>query len=124
LTITFKGNNFNNKTNNAKSTENKAKKYRVIIPQWLVINTEYRDFNSNFQLEINTITATIGEINKNIPKIIDEIVQMEKTIMIHRWNIFISLFLYLNKSLPLRIVYSKIKGLSPGAKKTTYTIHK
>jgi tRNA G46 methylase TrmB len=117
LTITFKGNNFNNKINNAKSTENKAKKYRVIIPQWLVINTEYRDFNSNFQLEINTITSTIGEINKNIPKIIDEIVQMEKTIMIHRWNIFISLFLYLNKSLPLRIVYSKIKGLSPGAKK-------
>jgi hypothetical protein len=117
LVITVKEESINNKIKRLKFADNKTKKFRVIIPQWLVINTEYREFNSNFQLEINNITSTIAEINKNIPKIIDEILQMEKTIMTYQWNIFISLFLYLNKSLPVRIIYGKIKDISPGAKK-------
>ncbi len=67
-------------------------------------------------MEISTLTSTITEVNKNIPTIIDEIIQREKTIMTHPWNIFISIVTYLNKSLPIRIIYSKIKDITPGAK--------
>src|SRR4029078_4431089 len=116
LLVTQRENNFYTNTKNTRTKDNKMKRFRVIIPQWLVINTEYKKFNSNFQLEMNTLTATITEINKNIPSIIDEMLQIERTIMIHSWNILISLLMYLNKSLPLRIIYSKIKELSPGAK--------
>jgi hypothetical protein len=118
LAITVKENNFENiLKNNTESKHVKYKKFRVIIPQWLVINTEYKKFNSNFQLEIDNLTTIITEVNKNIPRIIDEIIQREKTIMTQPWSIFISVITYLNKSLPLRIIYSKIKDITPGAKK-------
>jgi hypothetical protein len=117
LTITMK---LNNSTmiskDNPKSDNSNYKKFRVIIPQWLVINTEYKKFNSNFQLEISSLTSTITEVNKNIPKIIDEIIQREKTILTHPWNLFMSIVTYLNISLPIRIIYSKIKDITPGAK--------
>ena len=102
---------------NIKLDNSKYKKFRVILPQWLVINTEYKKFNSNFQLEISTLTSTITEVNKNIPKIIDEIIEREKIIMTQPWNMFISMVTYLNKSLHIRIIYSEIKDITPGAKK-------
>ncbi|MER5175613.1 MAG: hypothetical protein ABJB73_07535 [Candidatus Nitrosocosmicus sp.] len=102
---------------NIKLDNSKYKKFRVTLPQWLVINTEYKKFNSNFQLEISTLTNTITEVNKNIPKIIDEIIEREKIIMVQPWNMFISMVTYLNKSLHLRIIYSEIKEITPGAKK-------
>ncbi|HEY0580182.1 MAG TPA: HD domain-containing protein, partial [Candidatus Nitrosocosmicus sp.] len=118
LAVTVKENNFETiLKNNTESKHVKYKKFRVIIPQWLVINTEYKKFNSNFQLEIGNLTSIITEVNKNIPRIIDEIIQREKTIMTQPWSIFISVITYLNKSLPLRIIYSKIKDITPGAKK-------
>jgi len=91
-------------------------KYRVILPQWIVLNTEYKKFNSNFQSEINNITNTIAEVNKNIPNLIDEIINREKIIITRPWNLLISLVTYLNISLPISIIYSKIKSLTPGAK--------
>ena len=118
LAVTVKENNFETiLKHNIESKYVKYKKFRVIIPQWLVINTEYKKFNSNFQLEIGNLTSIITEVNKNIPRIIDEIIQREKTIMTQPWSIFISVITYLNKSLPLRIIYSKIKDITPGAKK-------
>jgi hypothetical protein len=118
LAVTVKENNFETiLKHNIESKYVKYKKIRVIIPQWLVINTEYKKFNSNFQLEIGNLTSIITEVNKNIPRIIDEILQREKTIMTQPWSIFISVITYLNKSLPLRIIYSKIKDITPGAKK-------
>ena len=118
LAVTVKENNFETVLkHNIESKYVKYKKFRVIIPQWLVINTEYKKFNSNFQLEIGNLTSIITEVNKNIPRIIDEIIQREKTIMTQPWSIFISVITYLNKSLPLRIIYSKIKDITPGAKK-------
>ncbi len=118
LAVTVKENNFETiLKNNIESKHVNYKKYRVIIPQWLVINTEYKKFNSNFQLEIGILTSIITEVNKNIPRIIDEIIQREKTIMTQPWSMFISVITYLNKSLPIRIIYSKIKDITPGAKK-------
>jgi hypothetical protein len=116
LAITVKLNNSETSKDNTKSGHSNYKKFRVIIPQWLVINTEYKKFNSNFQLEISSLTSTITEVNKNIPKIIDEIIQREKTILTHPWNLFMSTVTYLNISLPIRIIYSKIKDITPGAK--------
>ena len=99
------------------STDNKNGIFRVIIPQWLVINTEYKRFNIFSQPEINTITNILSGVNKNIPKIIDEIIFKEKPVLKHSGNILTSLSTYLNKSLPIRIMYSKIEEILPGAKK-------
>lgn len=99
------------------STDNKNAIFRIIIPQWLVINTEYKRFNIFSQTEINTVTDIISDVNKNIPKIIDEIIFKEKPVLKDSGNILTSFSTYLNKSLPIRIVYSKIKEVLPGAKK-------
>ncbi|HKX96646.1 MAG TPA: hypothetical protein VJL78_02300 [Candidatus Nitrosocosmicus sp.] len=99
------------------STDNRNAIVRVIIPQWLVINTEYKRFNIFSQTEINTVTNILSDVNKNIPNIIDEIIFKEKPVLKHSGNILTSLSTYLNKSLPIRIVYSKIKEILPGAKK-------
>jgi len=99
------------------SIDNNNAIFRIIIPQWLVINTEYKRFNIFSQTEINTITNIISDVNKNIPKIIDEIIFKEKPVLKHSGNILTSLSTYLNKSLPIRIVYSKTKEILPGAKK-------
>ncbi len=101
---------------NTKSDPSKYTKFRVIIPQWLVLNTEYSKYNSYPQLEISTLTSAITEVNKNIPKIIDEIIYRVKTITLQPWNVLLSLVTYLNKSLPIRIIYAKIKDTMPGAK--------
>lgn len=99
------------------SIDNKNAIFRIIIPQWLVINTEYKRFNIFSRTEINTITNIISDVNKNIPKIIDEIIFKEKPVLKHSGNILTSLSTYLNKSLPIRILYSKTKEILPGAKK-------
>lgn len=100
------------------SRKNKVKKFKILIPQWLVINTEYKRYNTFSQTEIDVITEIISDINKNITIIIDEIIFREKTILKYPWNIVtIFLLTYMNKSLPIRIIYNKIKETLPGAKK-------
>lgn len=118
LIVTVKENQYHNidkKYIPKKSPE--TTKFSILIPQWLVINTEYKRYNINSQIQITSLASTISDINKNIPKIIDEIVFREKTILTHSWIIFFSIATYLNKSLPLRIIYNEIKGILPGAKK-------
>ena len=97
--------------------DNTTAVFKVMIPQWLVLNTEYKRFNMFSQAEINTITSKISDVNKNIPKIIDEILFKEKPILKNSGNILTSFYTYLNKSLPIRIVYNKAKDILPGAKK-------
>ena len=97
--------------------DNKNTIFRIMIPQWLVINTEYKRFNIFSQTEINTVTDIISGVNKNIPQIIDEIIFKEKPVLKNSGNILTSFYTYLNKSLPIRIVYGKIKEILPGAKK-------
>ena len=99
------------------STDNKNAISRVLIPQWLVINTKHKRFNIFSQPEINTITNILSGVNENIPKIIDEIIFKEKPVLKHSGNILTSFSTYLNKSLPIRIVYSRIIEILPGAKK-------
>ncbi|WP_458745530.1 HD domain-containing protein [Candidatus Nitrosocosmicus sp. T] len=111
---------FNQMDSPAKRNEmpdNKSAIFRIMIPQWLVINTEYKRFNIFSQTEINTVTNIISGVNKNIPQIIDEIIFKEKPVLKNSGNILTSFYTYLNKSLPIRIVYGKIKEILPGAKK-------
>lgn len=117
LAITIKENNsFDPPKENEKTRPNRHNKFRIVIPQWLVMNTDYKNFNAYFQLEIGSLTNTITEVNKNIPKIIDELIEREKIILTKPWNVFISLVTYLNKSLPIRIIYGKTKEMMPDAK--------
>jgi tRNA G46 methylase TrmB len=116
LAITIKENNLLRPSNEIKKESNKSNKFRIIIPQWLVMNTDYKYFNAYFQLEISTFTNTITEVNKNIPKIIDELIEREKVILTKPWNIFISFITYLNKSLPIRLIYNRTKDMLPDAK--------
>lgn len=119
VTVIIKNNTKPDLTNrNKRSVEDTtAPVFKVMIPQWLVLNTEYKRFNVFSQSEINTITNKISEVNKNIPKIMDEILFKEKSVIKNSGNILTSLYTYLNKSLPIRIVYNRAKNVLPGAKK-------
>ncbi|WP_458720104.1 HD domain-containing protein [Candidatus Nitrosocosmicus sp. R] len=100
-----------------KLTDGKNAIFKVMIPQWLVINTEYKRFNIFSQTEINTVTNILSDVNKNIPKIIDEIIFKEEPFLKDSGNILTSFSTYLYKSLPIKIVYNRIKEILPGAKK-------
>ncbi len=100
-----------------KLTDGKNATFSVIIPQWLVINTEYKRFNIFSQTEINTVTNILSDVNKNIPKIIDEIIFKEEPFLKDSGNILTSFSTYLYKSLPIKIMYNRIKEILPGAKK-------
>lgn len=108
------GNQITNK--NGSRTED-VSIFQIVIPQWLVMNTEYKRFNIFSQSEINTITSIVSEVNKNTPRIIDEIIFNQKPALKNSGSIFTSLYTYLNKSLPIRIVYGRVKEFLPGAKK-------
>jgi tRNA G46 methylase TrmB len=112
-------NNIGSMSRNTRSLvdDNSITVFKVMIPQWLVLNTEYKRFNMFSQAEINTITNKISNVNKNIPQIIDEILFKEKPVLKNTGNILTSFYTYLNKSLPIRIVYNKAKDILPGAKK-------
>src|SRR3712207_6723790 len=88
-----------------------------MIPQWLVLNTEYKRFNVNSQLQIESLTRIISEVNRNIPRIIDEIIYRERATLKQPWIILTSAIVYLNKSLPIRIIYGEVRDRLPGAKK-------
>jgi tRNA G46 methylase TrmB len=98
-------------------SNNKKWRFRIIIPQWLVLNTEYKRFNANSQLQIESLTRIISEVNRNIPRIIDEIIYREWAALKQPWIILTSAIVYLNKSLPIRIIYSEVRERLPGAKK-------
>lgn len=112
-------NNIGSMSRNTRSLvdDNSITVFKVMIPQWLVLNTEYKRFNMFSQAEITTITNKISNVNKNIPQIIDEILFKEKPVLKNTGNILTSFYTYLNKSLPIRIVYNKAKDILPGAKK-------
>ena len=73
--------------------------FRIIIPQWLVMNTEYKRFNIFSQTEINTITRIISEVNKNVPRIIDEIIFNERPVT-KKFRKHLYFILYLSKQKP------------------------
>jgi tRNA G46 methylase TrmB len=96
-------------------------RYRVKIPQWLVINTErarFADEKSRLNLDDLQLSSLIAELNKKLVLAAAEIVEREKPRIQYPWRIT-ALGIYINKSLPVRIIYRQFIRHLPGTKQRT-----
>lgn len=94
-------------------------RYRVKIPQWLVMNTErsrYIDPREFQSLEGQEIRAKITDLNKALVSAAEEVIEREKPRIKYPYLIT-TLGIYLNKSLPLRIIYDEVGRYFPRSKK-------
>jgi Putative methyltransferase len=90
--------------------------YTVKVPQWLVMSTErkrFADITSEEQLG-----ELVADLNKKIVAASDEVAEWERQRIRYPWK-GMTFGVYLNKSLPLRIVYRQVLRVFPGAKKRT-----
>ena len=93
--------------------------YRIKIPQWIVMNTErsrLAEQKEVLNLDDLDLSSVIADLNKKLVLATDEIIEREKPRVQYPWEIAI-LGIYLNKSLPLRIMYRKVVRHLPGSKK-------
>jgi tRNA G46 methylase TrmB len=96
-------------------------RYRVKIPQWLVINTERVRFaEEKRRLNLNDLelSSLIADLNKKLVLAAAEIVEREKPRIQYPWKIT-ALGIYLNKSLPVRIIYRQVIRYFPRTKRHT-----
>jgi hypothetical protein len=89
--------------------------YVVKVPQWLVMNTERKRFTDQ-SVSGNEVPLLVADLNKKIVSASDEVADWEKQRIKYPWH-WMTLGLYLNKSLPLRIVYRQVIRRFPGARK-------
>ena len=97
--------------------------YIVRIPQWIVMNTERQRFTGGGQMQgfsESELSEQIARLNASIVAASDEIADWERLRIRYPWKIM-NLGLYLNKSLPLRIVYGQVIRNFPGAKRRKIT---
>ncbi len=95
--------------------------YRVKIPQWVVMNTERNRFaEQKEKLDSNDmkLSSVIAEVNQKLVNAADEIIEHEKPRIQYRGRIT-TLGIYLNKSLPVRIIYRQLIRHVPSSKKRT-----
>ena len=90
--------------------------YTVKIPQWLVMNTERKRFADTISGE--QLGELVADLNKKIVAASDEVAEWEKQRIKYPWK-GMTFGIYLNKSLPLRIVYRQVVRVFPGAKRRT-----
>jgi tRNA G46 methylase TrmB len=88
--------------------------YVVKIPQWLVMNTERQRF-AETDIDSNELSALIADVNKKIVAATNEVTGWERLRVRYPYR-FMSFAIYLNKSLPLRIVYRQVISKFPGAR--------
>jgi tRNA G46 methylase TrmB len=94
-------------------------RYRVKIPQWSVMNTERRRFveqKERLSLDGSQLNYLIADLNKNLVHTADEIIEREKPRIQFPWPTT-TFGIYLNKSLPLQVIYRRITRHFPGLKK-------
>jgi tRNA G46 methylase TrmB len=98
--------------------EKKSRRYVYVvkIPQWLVMNTERERFANIIAGE--QLGELVADVNKKIIAASDDIAWWESQRIRYPWS-GMTLGIYLNKSLPLRIVYGQVLRNFPGAKKRT-----
>jgi len=94
----------------------KRVRYRVKIPQWAVMRADYQDTKSNNPEGIIT-NREIGKLNRNIVLFVDEIIEREKFRIKYPWKIT-GLWVYLYKSLPIKIIYNEVLEKLPGFHKS------
>lgn len=94
-------------------------RYRVKIPQWLVMNTErsrYIDSREFQSLEGQKIKGLITDLNKALVLASEEVMEREGPRI--KYPYWVTTFaIYLNKSLPLRIIYEEVIRYLPRSKK-------
>ncbi len=86
--------------------------YSVKIPQWLVMNTERQRFAD--VADSSQLGELVSDVNAKIVAASDEVADWERQRIRYPWG---GLGIYLNKSLPIRIVYRQVIKNFPGAKK-------
>lgn len=94
----------------------KRVRYRVKIPQWAVMRADYQGTKSNNPERIVT-NREIGKLNRNIVLLVDEIIEREKFRIKYPWKIT-GLWVYIYKSLPIKIIYNEILEKLPGFHKS------
>lgn len=94
-------------------------RYRVKIPQWLVMSTErsrYIDSRKFQSSEGQKIKGLITDLNKALVSASEEVIERERPRI--RYPSWITTFgIYINKSLPLRIIYEEAIRYLPRSKK-------
>jgi tRNA G46 methylase TrmB len=104
------------KVANEHSSKYKRYRYRVRIPQWVVVSTDYaKSINQN--LDSDELQSLIKRYNKTLLPAVNEIIEREKPRIKYPWlaNGFL---IYLNKSLPLRLIYNQIIKKLPNSGKS------
>src|SRR5919198_2106592 len=89
--------------------------YIVKIPQWLVMNTDRNRFVAGSAAG-GQLAELVADLNRKIVAASDEVAEWERQRIRYPWN-GMTLGIYLNKSLPLRIVYRQVIRNFPGAKR-------
>ncbi len=95
--------------------------FRIKIPQWVVMNTErarFADQKGRLNLDDAKLSPVIAEINQKLVTAADEIIDHEKPRIQYPWSITTA-GIYLNKSLPIRIIYREVVRHLPGSKNRT-----
>jgi hypothetical protein len=100
----------------SKNGSNRRFRYRVKIPQWAVMRADYQGTRSNNQEGVGT-NREIGKLNRNIVLLVDEIIERERFRIKYPWKIT-GLWIYLYKSLPIKIIYNEILEKLPGFRKS------
>ena len=97
--------------------ERKSQRYRYIvsIPQWLVMNTERKRFAWH-DMPDSELSSLISDLNRKIVEASDDVAGWERMRIRYPWKIMTP-GIYLNKSLPLRLVYRQVIRNFPGAKR-------
>lgn len=94
-------------------------RYRVEIPQWVVMNTERVRFveeKDRLKLDSIQLNYLIADLNGKLVRVADEIVEREGPRIRYPWAAT-GLAIYLNKSLPLRVIYRQAIRHLPGKRK-------
>lgn len=94
----------------------KRVRYRIKIPQWAVMRADYQGTKSNNPEGIVT-NREIGKLNRNIVLLVDEIIEREKFRIKYPWMIT-GFWIFLYKSLPIKIIYNEILEKLPGFHKS------
>ncbi|MGH9991589.1 MAG: hypothetical protein ACREAZ_02965 [Nitrososphaera sp.] len=100
------------RTNSESAT--RSFRFSVKVPQWLVMNTERSRFASH-DLGQSELSALISDLNRKIVDASAEVAGWETLRIRYPLNAM-TLLIYLNKSLPLRIVYHQVIRKFRGAK--------
>lgn len=99
----------------------KRYRYRVKIPQWLVMSTEIshaQNQNESRIIDGSDLGTFLTMVNTKLARASEEVVEREKPRIKYPWKIS-ALGVYLNKSLPLRIIYRRAVRHVPGARRRT-----